>query len=267
MIIEQRVEGKAVTPNYSEHKLSESEIAAGKHRQWVGGHWDDGHGKTQVDYLIQQGLRPHHKVIDIGCGSLRGGRYFVDYLDSGNYFGVDANLSVIEAGYQHELTDEQRQKLPSTNLLANDRFDARIGGQTFDYALAQSVFTHVSLNQIRLCLYRLAQSMAPGGTFYATFFEEGAGRDLDYIRVSPKAKQRFSDRNVFWYYRSDLEWAASFSPWRMRYIGDWGHPARQKMVEFTRTRAATGRRSTSQPGRQPTIVLRGRRWLARQIAP
>jgi hypothetical protein len=38
-------------------------------------------------------------------------------------------------------------------------------------AIAQSVFTHVSLNQMRLCLYRLARVMRPGGTFYATFCE------------------------------------------------------------------------------------------------
>ena len=29
--------------------------------------------------------------------------------------------------------------------------------------------------------------------------------------------------------------AASFGPWQFRYIGDWVHPRRQMIVEYTRT--------------------------------
>lgn len=232
--IEQRIEGVARTPDYSERVLSEHEIDEGMHRRWVGGHWDDDHPKAQLDYLISRGLKPHHTFIDIGCGSFRAGRFIIDYLDSGNYYGVDANQSVIQAGYDKELNDEQRAKLPVTNLRANDRFDVDFDGTTFDYAIAQSVFTHVSLNHIRLCLFRLSKAMAPGGRFYATFFVESYKQDVDFIRVRPRAAQRFSERNVFWYYRGDLRWAASFAPWKMRYLGEWGSPAHQRMVEFSR---------------------------------
>jgi hypothetical protein len=31
-----------------------------------------------------------------------------------------------------------------------------------------------------------------------------------------------------------MRWAASFSPWKMNYIGDWGQPAGQNMIEFLR---------------------------------
>ena len=33
------------------------------------------------------GLRQHHRVLDIGCGSLRSGRLLIPYLNKGNYFG------------------------------------------------------------------------------------------------------------------------------------------------------------------------------------
>lgn len=231
--IEERREGEWINPDYS-RELSDAEIARGKHRKWVGGRYETDYGKTQVDFLREHGMRPEHRFVDIGCGSFRGGRFTIDYLDAGNYYGVDANRTVIEAGYDLELTDAQRDKLPLSNLLANDRFDTVSFGVEFDYALAQSVFSHVSLNHVRLCLFRLAQAMRPGGKFYATFFEEPEGTDLDWIRVKKSAKQRFSERNVYWYYRSDLEWAASFSPWSTRYIGDWGQPAGQVMMEYTR---------------------------------
>ncbi|MGK0275591.1 MAG: hypothetical protein ACI9N0_001977 [Ilumatobacter sp.] len=130
------------------------------------------------------------------------------------------------------MSDEGRAKLPIANLRSSDRFDADFGVE-FDMAIANSVFTHMSLNHMRLCLHRLASVMAPGGRFYATFFERDEDFPLDGIYGKPP-KQRFSERNVFWYYRSDMEWIADRVPFDARYIGDWGHPRDQRMVCYTR---------------------------------
>jgi hypothetical protein len=35
-------------------------------------------------------------------------------------------------------------------------------------------------------------------------------------------------------YRQDLRWAAQRTPFEFRYIGEWGHGRKQKMVEYTR---------------------------------
>ncbi len=162
-----------------------------QHRRYVGGLWEE-LGKLQVDFLAEQGLRPHHQFIDVGCGSLRAGRLLVDYLEPRHYYGIDINVDVMKAGYDHELTDEQRSRLPLVNLRCTDRFDADFG-HPFDMAIAQSVFTHLSLNNIRLCLFRLAKVMKPGAKFFATFFEEAAGVPLDTV----KKGERFTERNVF----------------------------------------------------------------------
>ena len=37
--------------------------------------------------LTSMGLRQHHRVLDIGCGSLRVGRLLIPYLNPKNYFG------------------------------------------------------------------------------------------------------------------------------------------------------------------------------------
>ena len=50
------------------------------HREAVGGLWDE-MGRLQFDFLVAQGLQPHHKMLDIGCGSMRGGRHFVNHLE------------------------------------------------------------------------------------------------------------------------------------------------------------------------------------------
>jgi SAM-dependent methyltransferase len=257
--IDHRVEADSYQQDYSGHVFTADDIAEGEHLRFVGGNWP-AHGRRQLDFLITQGLKPEHRVLDIGCGCFRAGRYFVDYLEPGHYYGVDANQSLMQAGYDEELTDEQRARLPVGNLRANDRFDGDFGVQV-DFALAQSVFTHVSLNHIRLCLYRTAKVVRPGGSFFATFFERAADTPVDRIFAADKPKPFFTEQNVYWYYRSDLRWAARLGRWKAVYIGDWGHPAHQKMMQFIRLPDE----EPSQPSR--TLIGRGRRWAARKLEP
>ena len=186
-------------------------------------------GKLQLDFLVAQGLNPGDRLLDVGCGSFRAGVHLVDYLEPGNYYGIDSNQSVMESGYDRELTSNQQLRLPVANLRATDRFDVDFGVQ-FDMAIAQSLFTHISLNQIRLCLYRLAMVTRPGGRLFATFYVAPPDYPLDGKRRG----RVHSDRNVYWNYRGDLRWAARFSPWEFRFLGKWGHPRGQRMAQFTR---------------------------------
>ena len=60
----------------------------GRHRDIVGGRWDET-GRAQMAALRAEGLLPHHRLLDIGAGSLRLGCKAVPYLDPGNYWGTD----------------------------------------------------------------------------------------------------------------------------------------------------------------------------------
>jgi SAM-dependent methyltransferase len=223
------VEAKhAQDPDYGGFEMNRKRLRRQRHRKRVGGHWED-LGKLQIEFLREQGLRPSHRMLDVGCGSFRAGRHIVDYLDPGHYYGIDINHDLISTGYDHELTQVQRDRLPVDNLRVTDRFDADFG-VAFDMALAQSVFTHVSLNFIRLCLHRVGQRLRPGGILFATFKEARDGLPIDGRH---KAKH-FQERNPYWYYQDDLRWAAERTPLTFRYLGDWGHPRRQRMVAYTR---------------------------------
>lgn len=229
--IERRIEvpDNVVDPDYAGMEISEERKEKGYHRAFVGGAWDE-IGKLQLDYLVSEGLKPEHRFLDVGCGALRAGRMLTDYLEPAHYYGVDVNNSIIATGYERELTDEQRARLPLSNLHSTDRFDCDFG-VTFDMAIAQSVFTHIDLNLMRLCLYRVAKVMKPGGRFYVTFFERRPTYPLDTI---VEGKLTFTERNRYWYYRSDMRWVAQKMPWEFTYIGDWNHPRNQKMVVYTR---------------------------------
>jgi hypothetical protein len=132
--------------------------------------------------------------------------------------------------------------------------------------------------------------MAPGGVFFATFNERPSSFPLDRIDQKAGRKPFLTERNLFWYYRSDLAWAATIAPWTFQYIGDWGHPMGQRMVAFTRRdaampTAAKGRanaaavqssspwahhpmpRGTGRMADAQRFLYRARRWTARHIAP
>lgn len=225
--IEERLEAADhVEPDYAT-TITQEQRAKKRHRSFVGGKWEL-IGQHQFDYLVEQGLTPETRFLDVGCGSFRGGVHYIDHLNPGNYYGLDVNRDVIEAGYDEELSDEQRKRLPVQNLRATDRFDADFG-VAFDMAIAQSVLTHISLNRVRLCMYRVAKVMKPGGRFFVTFNEQPPDYPVDGV-----PKGRYTERDIYWYYRDDIRWAAGFSPWDFRYIGDWGHPRGQRIVELTR---------------------------------
>jgi SAM-dependent methyltransferase len=242
---------KAATyrPTDYEDEFTPEQVARRKHRRRVGGLWDE-MGELQLRFLRSQGMRPEHRLLDVACGALRGGVKFVDYLEPGHYFGLDINESLVEAGYQHELSAQQRERLPRANLRATDRFECDFG-VAFDYAMAQSLFTHVSLNHIRLCLYRVGQAMAPGGRFFATYFGAAGTHPVD--GVLPAKKGLWTERNPYFYYRSDLRWAARCTGWQVRFVGDWGHPRGQLMAEFRRP---TGAQRLVREGMRPG-ALRG----------
>jgi SAM-dependent methyltransferase len=201
----------------------------------VGGRWDE-IGRLQLDFVRAQGLLPHHKLLDVGCGALRGGVYFAGYLDPGNYFGVDISQELLDAGYDIELAAAGLQdRVPRRNLLCTCEFELSAFGERFDIAIAQSVFTHLSFNRVRQCLERLALVMTPGGVFYATFFERpDEAPASEPIRHEPGGIVTFGERDPYHYSVADFEHAVRNLPWSVARIGDWGHPRAQRMLAFTR---------------------------------
>jgi hypothetical protein len=128
-----------------------------------------------------------------------------------------------------------RSKVPSSNLLCTESFEFEEFGRSFDFALAQSLFTHLPLNTIRLCLAKLSPNMPRGGKFFATFFERpeylSESEPLHHARGSTTT---YAWRDPYHYRPRELVWLAESLPWRLSYIGEWNHPRDQKMLLFER---------------------------------
>ncbi len=204
------------------------------HRRTIGyiEEWER-HGRAQFDYLVGQGLQPHHHLLDIGCGPLRGGVHFIGYLEPGHYFGVDKNEDVVEAARDQEL---ERYGLIDRRptLVAMENFDFPSLRQSFDYAWAQSVFTHLPLNSIIRCVMNVERVLVDGGKFYVTFYENKRGKfDLDPIHQSEQVTSYF-DRDSYHYDFATFEWICEATSLDVRYLGGWDNPRNQKVLVFSK---------------------------------
>jgi SAM-dependent methyltransferase len=212
-------------------QLTSAQIASGEHRQFVGGMWDE-IGSLQFEFLKAQGMTPAHRLIDIGCGCMRGGVFFVPYLEQRRYYGIDINASLIEAG-KKELFKNPRNISKQPDLRVSDRFDIAQFGVQFDYALAISVFTHLYVNHIGRCLAEVKKALAPRGKFFATFFQAPSPLHLATITHRPGGIVTHFDRDPFHYSLAEMETLAHFAGLSLKLIGNWGHPRQQQMLCFT----------------------------------
>jgi SAM-dependent methyltransferase len=119
--------------------------------------------------LTTLGLRQHHSVIDIGCGSLRIGRLLIPYLNRGKYFGAEPNEWLVAEGIRRELGETLVQIKRPTFFFSDSPETVAQANIAFDFALAQSIFSHCGLNLIKGWLSAVSRSLSDNGAFVATF--------------------------------------------------------------------------------------------------
>lgn len=220
---------------YYDSKLSSHMILEKGHRTLVGGLWEEV-GTLVADFLISEGLTPSSNILDIGCGCLRVGIPLIAFLEAGKYYGTDISSELLDIGYSKELKKAGLQyKLPRNQLIVDDNFGFQLPLLSFDYAIASSVFTHLPLNHIKLCLMRLSDIMSPGGKFYATFFLLSNNEQWDIpIKQTPGNIVTYPAMDPFHYSLSDLKFAITGLSWSLEVVDNWEHPRNQKMVLFTK---------------------------------
>ena len=194
------------------------------HRRFIGGAGDywDAIGELQFQFLVDRGLTPADMFVDVACGSLRGGARFIRYLDPDHYLGIDKHIELVIYGVATELgMRAYREKRP--RFVVSDCFEFHKFKANPVFGIAQSLFTHLCADEVVLCLSKLASVAAPGCRLFATFFEAAA----------PVANPSVShSHGYFAYTRPQMEDFGTRTGWISHYIGEWGHPRAQKMIEY-----------------------------------
>src|SRR5262245_59031296 len=126
-------------------------------------------GAMTFNLLTTLGLRQHHTLVDIGCGSLRAGRLLIPYLNDGKYVGVEPNRWLVEDGIKWEIgADLVRIKTPRF-YYSGSPAALEGSGLVVDFAVAQSIFSHCGIDLIRSWLAGLSPFLARTGVLAATF--------------------------------------------------------------------------------------------------
>jgi hypothetical protein len=125
-------------------------------------------GREQLAYLLMAGLNPRSKVVDLGCGVLRGGYWLIHFLNPGNYHGIEPHQERLETGIEYILEPEMLAvKRPRFDT--NPRFDTSVFGEKFDFFLAYSVWTHASRLQLQATLDSFLRDSTEDGVFLTTY--------------------------------------------------------------------------------------------------
>lgn len=179
----------------------------------------------QYNYLLDQGLKPEHKFLDIGCGHFRAGLLFINYLIKGNYYGFDADLDEVKKDMGGILEYKLFHKSP--NIFITSDFEVPTEDGFFDFMLAQSIFTHLPDEVITNAMDNLIPKLKPGGLFYSL------DQNLSWI-----SRSTYSNRPAYYAIAKQRpEYYDKFKDLcKVTYLGKWkGHMHDHHLMLFERS--------------------------------
>ena len=168
------------------------------------------------------GLRQHHKILDIGCGSLRVGRLLMPYLNKNNYYGVEPNKWLVQDGIKNEIgRDLIKIKAPSF-IFDTSISEAKLPAD-FDFAIAQSIFSHCGRDLVEKWLSEIYRHLKNDGALVATF-RAGDKNHMDDGWVYPRAVKFKIETmaEIASHYGFEFE------------VLDWAHPRQQIWALFAK---------------------------------
>ncbi|WP_287882464.1 MULTISPECIES: class I SAM-dependent methyltransferase [Paracoccus] len=207
------------------NQFGETEEIGGNHyRAYVGPpNYYDLIGATQFYLLTLFGMRETSSLLDIGCGSLRGGRFAIMYLRPGRYYGIDPEEWAIRDGLKSHFNEElvQRRK---PNFVIDGDFAFTKFGRKFDLLMAHSIFTHAPQWQIAKCMAEAKKVMVPQTVFLATFFETLDGSDYQ--------GDAWLYPDIVRYRRETIAQIVHEAGLECHHV-EWPHPFNQKWIAVT----------------------------------
>ncbi len=121
--------------------------------------------RFQFEFLTSSGLRPEHRLLDIGCGALRGGIPLIHYLETGHYTGIEARENVLEEG-RKELAEAGLENKSPTLIHTDDPAQVHLEARV-QIAWAFSVLIHMPDEVVDSCFGLVDRELTSDGRFYA----------------------------------------------------------------------------------------------------
>lgn len=122
--------------------------------------------QAQMEFLISKGLEPQHTLLDVGCGPLSGGLAFIEYLQEGNYAGIDVQPESIAEGKTQIEKANLSRKAPL--VAVSESFGREeLGDRGFDFMWAYRFLQQLEEQQMQAFLQQVASRMKPDSKLFA----------------------------------------------------------------------------------------------------
>lgn len=162
--------------------------------------------KFQMDFLQRAGLQPQYQLLDIGCGTLRGGVPIIRYLDANRYFGVETREETLKEARAELVENDLTSKCPT--LLHTESLDALDVDVSFDVIWAFSVLIHLTDEIVEDCFRLVRRCLKPTGCFYAN------------VNIGERVEGRWQGFPVVWRHKEFYEDLAARQALDMTDMGD-----------------------------------------------
>ena len=157
----------------------------------------DEHRRFQISLLKNQGLVPSNRLLEIGCGPLTAGIPIIEYLDAGNYVGVDVRTTVLDLSWKEVGKAGLSRNNP--RLICSSSFGAaELGSQTFDFILSFSVLYHLNDKILNKYFQAVRSRLNTTGACLAnvnTVHESSTWLEFPYLKRSIEAYVDLAAKN------------------------------------------------------------------------
>ena len=127
-------------------------------------------GRKTLAAMIDAGLMPSHRVVDIGAGSMRIGWWLMHYIEPSHYYAIEPLRDRIDTA----------SKLLGVTINASYNDDFTFPDVEVDFAVARSVWSHASKIQMAKMIGEFARTATPGAGFLASV-RPAESEDDDYV--------------------------------------------------------------------------------------
>ncbi|KAF6176638.1 hypothetical protein GIB67_034500 [Kingdonia uniflora] len=150
-------------PEASNHTtlLCPGELLVEEHHSNYGEPWAG--GRDVFEFLAELvRLKPEARVLEIGCGTLRVGRHFIQYLDSQHFHCLERDELSLIAAFRYELPSHGLlHKRPLIVKGEDMDFSKFRTGFEYDLIYASAVFLHMPDTLVWVGLERLVNRLKP----------------------------------------------------------------------------------------------------------
>ncbi|MCF8467782.1 MAG: class I SAM-dependent methyltransferase [Sneathiella sp.] len=174
--------------------------------------------------------------IDVGAGDIVLGEKMAELGRPKTFYVQDLSQPSLEAGLAR--IKAAGFDISNITTLVSDNFNfENVPDESIDFAFSNSLFSHLSIDSILLCLRNLSSKMKKGSKYMSSMIvvpneEESKSYDWSFLGKEGTNVISYPVKDPFHYAESTVSLLSSFrTGFTVEAIHDYGHPF-QKLVEF-----------------------------------